>query len=90
MPADNEINNVVGLPFPNPVMENLTILINTPNQNIIYEVYDNCGRLIENGMIDSSRDNEIRLNTHFYKRGIYTLKATSSNKSAIRKFVVVK
>jgi PKD repeat protein len=90
IPVDNEINNVVGLPFPNPVMENLTIPVNIPNQNIIYEVYDNCGRLIENGMIDSSRDNEIKLNTYFYKRGIYTLKVTSNNESAIRKFVVVK
>lgn len=86
--ADN-INtaNIQLLAYPNPTTDNLTIKVNsTEQQNLIFELYDINGKLLDTKTI---KDQETQIDMKTYPPASYLLKINSEQKE-IKVFKIIK
>ena len=77
--------------YPNPVSEQLNVVVNTPNsEKINIRITDLVGKTIAEKMLQSNQgDNNIQFNTSNLSRGTYLIKIFSLNESemSIQKFI---
>ncbi len=84
--------NVVGLPYPNPVSENLSIPLNLAvSNNGFYEVYNMYGQVVISGEIEMRHDSHsYQVSTKSINNGSYILRTKVNNKYYNHPFVVSK
>lgn len=86
------LDEIVGLPYPNPVSGTLNIPINSyPGSSVSYEVFDIYGHKISSTHIDLSiSSNSYQINTASLKNGSYILRTRVDEKTFDRVFIVAK
>ncbi len=81
---EQEIYNNVVI-YPNPFDNELTVRLNNSYDNVIVEVYEMTGKLIQTRTVTNS--NTVRLNTD-YQSGIYFVKVIANDKQIMTKKIV--
>lgn len=82
-------NQIIGIPYPNPVSNEFTLPINnTTSKSISFEIYDSYGRLIEAGNIDHLIGDGINISTTNLNNGVYFIRTIVDSKNFDRKFIV--
>jgi hypothetical protein len=89
---ENNINENVGLPYPNPSSETLKIPLNLTNvNNASYEIYNMYGQLIRTSKVEVMNNaNVFEISIGSLKNGSYILRSIINNINYDRYFIVVK
>jgi hypothetical protein len=71
--------------FPNPISNQLTILVSGKHQEVTYQIYNELGNLLENGMFMGS---EKQLDASYWANGVYFVKVgIGSNQQQVIKLI---
>ena len=78
------LENLINL-YPNPVNDNLNIILTYINEDVDYQIYNTIGQTISKGSLASNKAHTIDMTQ--YQNGIYFVKLTTGSNSMTRKVV---
>ena len=89
IPGSTMTDNLIGIPYPNPAVNEISIPIDSDlNSEIIIEIFDTFGRLVHSESISNLSSGSKTMDLSLYTRGHYILRATVDGISSSRPFIV--
>jgi len=88
---DTKQDQLIGLPYPNPVSESFTLPTkSTTVKNISYEIYDSFGRIVKAGTVQNVLSEGISISTANLNTGMYFIRSLVDENKYDRTFIVVR